>query len=190
MDARIRSGRSGFTFSEVLIAVMLFGLVTAFVTPGLIWMMRFARGGSQQVEFTQMARRSQLFIARAVSSGKYVSASTNEVQIFVAGSNVIQRVFFADLDNNPSTISNNVLQFDPDASVDDDEYTICNYVCRLPGEALFTNAAASPKSVNFRYHVGEGSNAYYSSVFSSSPGFQGVEVRFSATPRNVQTFYQ
>lgn len=188
MQNRDQGKRGGFTFSELLIAVVIFGIVTAFVTPCMTVLMRFARGGSQQARFTMEARQSELKLSRFVQTGFKASVFSNRVQI-TSTTLTVSRISYEDLDGDPSTLSNNVIQFDPNIWEDDDEETICTYVSPIPGEPMFTNLAMAADAIRFRYHIGEATNVKYTSRFSSSPGFQGIEVRFSATPHNLMTWY-
>ena len=189
MRALAINNRRGFTYSEMLIAVMLMGLITAFVTPATVWLMRFSRGGSQQANFTMMARQSELRLTRYVQSALSAGAYSNRIQLQSTTGTVAQ-ISYVDGDADPATLTDNIIQYDPNVWEDNDEFTICTHVCALPGEAMFTNVALSPMAVRFRYHIGEGTNVQYTSMFSSSPGFQGLEVRFSASPRNLLTLYQ
>ena len=184
-----RSPRGGFTAAEVLLAVMLFGVVTACVMPFIVWVMRFSRGGSQQAEFTMLARQSETIITRRIEAGRAAEASSNGVDIMYAGSATVARLEFVDLDANPLTLSNNVIRFDPNTEITGNEQNVCGYVGAMPGEVMFTNLDLSPRAIRFRYYVGEGTNANYAGTYSSSPGYQGLEVRFSAAPRNVGNFY-
>ena len=172
-----------------MLACSLFILITAVVVPCLTWAMRIARGGSLQSQYTIQARQSEIRIMRYVQNGKAIAVFTNAVQIMMA-TNVVASVYYADMDNNASTLSNNVLRYDPDVTETGGETTIVGWVSPIPGEPMFTNLDLSPMAVRMSYHIGEGTNPVYSSRFGSSPGFQGLEVRFSATPRNLQTWYQ
>lgn len=183
------SRQRGFTLTEVILACSLLVMVTAIVIPCLTWAMRIGRSGSQQAQYTIAARQSEIKIARLIQAGKTVGVVSNVVQITTV-TNTLATITFADLDNNPTTLSNNVLRFDPNTATTGGEINICSWVSPIPGEPLFTNVSVSRTAVAFSYYIGEGTNASYASHFGSSPGYQGIEVRFSATPRNLQSLYE
>ncbi|MFH0907249.1 MAG: hypothetical protein V1929_00600 [bacterium] len=182
--------QSGFTYTEVILACLLFVIVTAVVVPCMTWGMRLGRGGSLQAQYTMAARQSEIRIARYVQAGRAIEVHTNCVVIMITTNTYTSSsITYVDQDNNAATLSNNVLRFDPDISTTGGESTICSWVSPIPGEPMFTNLNLSPMAVAFSYHIGEGTNASYASMFGSSPGFQGMDVRFSATPRNLQSRY-
>lgn len=181
--------RRGFSLTEVLLACSLLVVVTAVVIPCLTWAMRIGRGGSQQAQYTLSARQSEIKIARYVQAGKAVAVFSNVVQITMT-TNTVSTISYVDLDNNASTLSNNILRYDPNMFTTGGESVICAWVSPNPGEPIFTNVSLSRMAVMFSYHIGEGTNASYAAHFGSSPGFQGMEVRFSATPRNLQSWYE
>ena len=181
--------QSGFSLMEVLLACSLLVMVTAIIIPCLSWAMRIGRGGSQQAQYTMSARQSEVKLARYVQAGKAVSVLSNTVQISMT-SNTVSVISYMDLDNNSSTLSNNIIRYDPNMFTTGGEMTVCSWVSPNPGEPMFTNLNLSPMAVGFSFHIGEGTNASYASFYGASPGFQGIAVRFSATPRNLQSWYE
>jgi hypothetical protein len=124
-----------------------------------------------------------------VQAGKAIAVFSNVVQITMT-TNTVSTISYEDLDNNATTLSNNVLRYDPNLFTTGGESIICNWVSANPGEPIFTNLNLSRMAVGFSYHIGEGTNASYASFYGSSPGYQGMAVRFSATPRNLQSWYE
>ena len=70
-----------------------------------------------------------------------------------------------------------------------DERTVCTHVTPISNAPMFKVYAAAPQSVMVRFHVGDASPSE-PRRYESGPGYQGLEVRFAATPRDIHQQWQ
>ena len=92
---------------------------------------------------------------------------------------------FIDEDSDPTTLGDNVLQVDPDISVASNETVLCDFVSAIPGEEMFQIVPSSPRSALVVFHVGERPPNGAPQLLAGQ-GYQGIEIRCAATPRNAK----
>jgi len=183
-----RQARQGFTLVEILVGVVLASLVIAAVFVGFSYTTRQARAGTSQIRFTAEGRIAAQKIVRHIEAGKAVGLTSNVLDIVTLDLGVA-RLYFEDGDNNLDTVENNMLKYDPDISVNGDEVVICYYVTPIADTPMFSILATSPDSAAVAFHLGDGTNVGHRSFSGTGEGYQGVEVRISGTPRNLQRWY-
>ncbi len=186
--SRGRRRRAGFTLPEVMIAAAISTLVVGAAFAAFFVAGRLSRAGGYQVQFTAMGRKAIARITRHVERGKAVGVSSNGLDIIFINL-TSGRIVFEDGDNNPATVADNRLTFYPNIQQTNLSETICTHVRRNGVEPMFSVIAASPNSACFSFHVGDGTNVADAAFSGTGQGYQGVEVRFSATPRNLQRWY-
>ena len=177
---------------ETMLASLVFGLLAVGIMTAYRYIILEARAGSSQARFLGMARIAQERITRYVENGKAVSLlSSNTITIVLANSK-LSSIAYVDLDNNPATVSNNVILYTPDIDTTNGVLTLCSFVRPLDdGSWIFTNLPSSPSAIRVGFHVGDGTNAAEAAdTAGTGLGFQGTEVRFSVTSRNLQKWYQ
>ena len=185
-----RGNRWGFTVTEALTPLFVCGLVLSGVFACIHRVIAQTKAGSSQARFLAMGHAAQQEIAGYIHEGKAVSVQTNAVLILQT-SDEISRIDFYDQDDNPLTVSNNWLRYDPNIRRTGDEKRICNFIRPVDGtQIIFTNTPSSPTSVHVEFHVGDSTDPNDPASRSSGEGYQGVEVRFSAAPRNLQYWYR
>lgn len=179
----------GFTLPEVLIASSVLVMVATAALAAFMTALKMSVAGGNQVRFTAMGREASQRIARYVEEGKSVGVSGNGLEIVTVNLRPA-RIYFVDTDGDPETVSDNLLIYDPDLSVSGDEVEICDYVSPIPGESMFSIVPATPDAASVRFHVGDGTNVSHTEFSGTGQGYQGVQVRVSATPRNLQRWYE
>jgi hypothetical protein len=186
-----KRGNAGFTLPEVAIASGLLVFVCAGVLAAFLTGLKMSVAGGNQVRFTALGREAAQKISRFVEDGKSVGVTTQGLEI-VTVNLMAARIYLDDRDGDPDTVADNFLMYDPDSDplVTGDEREICNYVSPIPGEPMFSLVPATPDAVSVCFHVGDGTNISHASFSGTGEGYQGVEVRVSATPRNLQRWYQ
>lgn len=181
--------RMGFTLTELMIATALASLVAAGGYAAFSYAMRYVLAGGYQVQFNTAARMSSQKIIQYVEQGKAVGVTTNGLNIMTVNLKCA-RISFDRGDGDLSTVQDNRLIYDPDVEVAGNEKTICRYVSPIEGEQMFSIVASCPNAARVCFHVGDGTNVLDKSFSGTGPGYQGVEVRVSAAPRNIQRWYE
>ncbi len=188
-----RQGRStcyaaGFSLTEVLVATVLSGVVLAGVFSAFSYASRATRAGCYQVQFTSMARLASQKLGRYIEAGKAVGLASNGLDIMTINLKCA-RIVFDDGDGDISSVADNCLVYDPDISVTGDEKVVCTHVSPIAGEAMFSIIPSSPSTAKLCFHVGDGTDVKDAAFSGTGSGYQGVEVRMSSTPRNLQRWY-
>jgi len=193
---RNQAGNGGFTLPEVLITTAIVGIVTAGVYRVFIGTLLETKAGTSQAVYIDWGRRAASRIMRYVEQGQSVTVP-NPHKMLITSIDIsvyppvttVATLEFTDADSDPSTLADNALTYDPDTSVSGDERTVCTHVTPIAGTPMFKVYAAAPQSVLVRFHVGDASPSeprYY----ESGPGYQGLEIRFAATPRDIHQQWQ
>ena len=180
--------RAGFTLTETIFATCIFAAVSAGIYSVFVQSQLDIRSGTSQASFIAMARLSQQQITELIQEGQAVSIYDNYIDIQTTN-NQVARISFVDGDSNPNSADDNVLRYIPNAIGGSEGRDLCRFVMPI-GDAMFQALPTSPMSVMIRYHVGDGMMEEDRDAHTSGRGYQGVEVRFSATPRNLPSFHQ
>lgn len=187
MLAVSKNREAGFSLVELVIALGLAGLVSAAAFTALISVIRQGRAGASQVQFTSMGRIATQKIARYVEQGRFVGLTSNGVNIISLDFDV-NRIYFRDIDGDPDTVEDNQLVYDRDVATAGGVKAICTHVRPIAGEDMFL-VVDSTATARFNFHVGDGTNTAAASFSGTGFGYQGIEIRTSATPRNEQRWY-
>lgn len=183
--------RHGFTLAEVVVAMGVFAIVSMIALSGYITAFSEVKACGWQVEFTAKARIAQQRITKYVESGRSAAVVSNGVNIYSINLQNYTRIAYVDTDSNPNTLNNNLLVYYPDGTTTNNGVVFCSRVGPIPGVTMFSMIAATPNSVGFAFHVGDTTNATDAVNGSfSGLGFQGVNMRFTVTPRNLLREYQ
>jgi len=192
VESTARSGArhcsGGFTLLEAAVALGLLSLVFAAALTALSRMTQRTAVGTSQAYFVQLARIAEQRISARVMEGKAVGIEEDRVTIITTNYTVAE-IRYWDEDGRPDTVEDNWILYDRNGDWPGGEELICNYVSAIPGEEMFSLVPACPTAVRFCFHVGDGTGQQYNALGGSGPGYQGLEVRFSATPRNLQYWY-
>lgn len=146
-----------------------------------------AREGSIQLSVIGKARNAKQLIVRNIQQGRAVGADSNHFSIVRADFSEAA-IRFVDGDNNPDTIQDNRLEYDPDITLGGDQVVLCDHVSPVPGEPMFQVLSTSPRSASMTFHVGERAPPGGEDLLSGD-GYQGIEIRLSAHPRNNKGTY-
>ena len=185
--------QNGFTLVEALIAGSLMLLLVLMVTSTMLESLKSTKAGTSQVQYLSNARIAQEKIMKIVNDGWLLKAINSGSQLLVqydpVGDKTIVQglIWYQDQDNNVNTTANNLLWYDPNRVVAGDERILLRNVRPLGTNAIFTvvNSGRGAGTARFRFHVGD-SSAEYGKFSASGMGYQGVDVKFSATPRDIK----
>ncbi|HIE11205.1 MAG TPA: type II secretion system protein [Kiritimatiellae bacterium] len=180
--------RTGFTIVEATVALGLLCLVITAALTAFNRMSQQAAVGTSQAYFVQLARSAEQKISAYIMEGKAVGIEGDYVTI-VTTNYTVAAIKYWDQDGDPETVENNWIMYDPNVDWPGGEVLICNYVTAVPGESMFSILPLCPAAVKFCFHIGDGTGAQFNAMGGTGPGFQGLEVRFSAAPRNLQYWY-
>jgi prepilin-type N-terminal cleavage/methylation domain-containing protein len=185
-------GRQGFTLAEIVIATALSTLVAAGAFMAFGFAIRNVLAGGYQVQFNYSARIAGEKIAQYIEDGKTVGISSNGTGLDIITVNMINSRIYYVRGSNPNTVQSNKLMYVPNvANSNVGVKTLCTYVRPLDdGTPMFSILTMCPNAARVCFHVGDGTNMQDRSFSGTGPGYQGVEVRMSATPRNIQRWYQ
>jgi len=186
MNAGNHRGKAGFTISELVMATFVMMAMMALAVGVFTSTMRSGREGSFHLQTIDESRSVEQTIARLIRRGRAVSVSGNSVRIVMADGGE-EQIRFIDQDSDPETLDDNILQYDPTVGAGGDEVTLCRQVTALTSEAMFQTVATSPKSALLSFHLGEVPKP--GDALMVGEGYQGVEIRLAATPRNLCTVY-
>jgi hypothetical protein len=182
---------SGFTLIELMVASSLSLLVTLAIFTVFAMVNKISFGGNRQVNYNDIARKAQGKIIQIIEDSRACSVSSPTLLILTrpTATSLIQgSLSYIDADNNRASVSNNYIIYDPDISVAGNEETLCNYVAPMDGSStIFTMLNISPATVGVTMHVGDATNTPGANILKT--GYQGFVLQFSATPRNLQWWY-
>ena len=188
-----RMRRSGHTLIELMVAMLVYGLLMTAVINMFVVIFNQSKAGAAQVRHMANARRIEQVVLRAVQDGKAISVVSNTLYILKPGSSTYSSFSYRDTDGKSSTVTNNFFIYDPDIDVASNEIVVCSDISPIGTQTIFSTRAVSPMAATLTFHLGESTNAYVNpayTLFGKTMGIRGVEVRFSATPRNLQYWYQ
>lgn len=185
---RNKLSTSGMTLVEIMVGTFVSALVIAGVLAVFSYVALTTRAGVSQIQFTQDGRNASYKITRYIEEGRAASAGSNGISIVMLDLTVA-RIYFSDGDGDPETVEDNKLEYDPDVLASGGEVTVCSYITPIAGEQMFGMVSADSSAVRMSFHVGDGTNVMDTSFSRTGIGYQGLEVRLSATPRNVQRWY-
>jgi prepilin-type N-terminal cleavage/methylation domain-containing protein len=183
-----RSIKDGFTLMELIFAVFLFAMVTSGVYMIFVQSAMDVKAGLSQANFVAMARMAEEKMLKYIQEGQANDPESSYLDIMRTNGG-IARIYFEDMDNNPYTVENNFMRYR--ANLQDNDTppeTLCSHVSFLDGE-MFRRPTGLSSCVLVSFHVGDGWSYQATDAYGTGRGYQGVEVRFSATPRNIQTWY-
>jgi prepilin-type N-terminal cleavage/methylation domain-containing protein len=178
---------AGFTLVEVMVALVLSTIIGTTAIAIMIHSARVTKTGGNQARYTALARKASHRITRSIENAKAVGATTNSLQLFMTDMTLAEIRF--DDGGDPGDVESNNLLYFPNIS-DTNFYTLSSYVTPVPGEAMFGMVPTSPRTARIVFRVGDGSNDSQRAFSQPNEPLQGVEVRVSATPRNLQRWYE
>ena len=173
-----------------MVSMGLLSIVTVVILTGYLLGFRMSKSCGWQVDFTATGRETAQQLIRYIEAGRAASVTSNGVEIVTLGLGFAKIAYEYD-SSNKNTASNNLLAYYPDGTTSSNRVVICRYVTPIAGTPMFRVNAGAPSSVSFCFHVGDTTNAIDTHPHSATgEGFQGTEIRCSATPRNMQRWYE
>lgn len=180
--------RFGFTLVEVSVALSLSLITGIGILSLLLYVGNNTRWGGFQVRYNIAARRATHRIARSVESAKAVGASTNSLNIMMTDLRTA-RIEFQDGDD-PTNLHNNRLILIPNTANANQYTVLATHVSPIPGESMFGTIPTTPRTARVVFRIGDSAVANARAFSRSGQDYHGVEVRLSATPRNLQRWYE
>lgn len=179
----------GFTVVEIMVAMSLFAIVMSLTLTAYRFCFQNAMACSRQVGFTGDARLATQKIQRKVEMGTGLGVFTNALGVNIAmGGTHVASICFVNDDGNNNTLADNMLVYYPDVTTTNGRSVLCRCVSAIAGTPMFRINGTAPEAVSIAFHVGDTTNGV-TTYLSKREGFQGVEMRMSASPRNIPTCY-
>lgn len=172
-----------FTLAELMVAVgMASPVLVAMMSFGLFSASRI-KSGQKQMLFNYKGRFGAERLTQAIQLGRMVTATTDGLTVYVVNADGhISQVWYADADANPATIGDNNIWIDPDVDIAGDTRVLIPYVTPITGQPVF---AILNGALFARFHVGDAAPYGAESDRFSGRGYQGLQIRFVAKPRNI-----
>ncbi|MBN2301279.1 MAG: prepilin-type N-terminal cleavage/methylation domain-containing protein [Lentisphaerae bacterium] len=180
--------KSGFTVIEMVVATMVSGIVVAAAMTAVVFAAKMVRAGNSQVEFNGAARLAAEKIVRYVEVGKAVSTVANGLDIMMVDF-TFATIRFVDLDGDLDTVEDNTIRYDADGAGAGSAEILCKNVTPIDGEPMFAIIPSSRDVARVCFHVGDGSSIWHAFFTGTGQGYQGIQIRVSAAPRNLQMWY-
>ena len=183
--------KKGFTLAEVMIASGLFSIVATIAVGAFCGAFQDTKGCCSQIDFTANGRTTQQRITKYIENGRSAAVLSNGVNVYAISLTNYCRIAYLDADNNPNTFGNNELVYYPDGTSTNNMLVLCRHVCPITTNDIFRIITTTPSSVGIAFHVGDTTNVSEAAYGSfSGKGYQGINIRFTATPRNMMREYQ
>ncbi|MDD2235673.1 MAG: prepilin-type N-terminal cleavage/methylation domain-containing protein [Kiritimatiellae bacterium] len=179
---------SGFTLIEIIIAMALFFGFIGVITSTYLNTLKGTHSGLAQMNYTTQARLSGQKIARYIESCKFFNCvSSTELSLFspnpVSGVLEQSRLRYIQSGSDVSTYQICHEKLNTYGCVTETN-RLASYVTAISNQPIFSKRS---KVVYVSYHIGDPAGSELAT--GSGPGYQGQEVRFYVTPRNVQTWF-
>lgn len=188
MKMKIKSNKSwryrNMTLTELMFAVTLGALLISLAYPIIITAMQQTKAGTWQAVFIDETRQAQQKINKTVQSQKFLHLrDEHTVELYSIDGD--QSLLFYDTEGEH--LKNAIVLETPDSTD-----VLCRYVNPISDtEPIFDvvwNSTNSRKWLRVALHVGD-SPEEDEQKYETGPGYQGVELRFTASPRNLQRWY-
>jgi prepilin-type N-terminal cleavage/methylation domain-containing protein len=184
-----RRRKGGFTLPEVMTAAFIGALVAGGVLSAVSILMLQTRAGVSQVRFIQEARRAQQWMVREVQRNKYFEIHEAGQTLFLYSiDNALTQIRYVDEDGDARTVEDNRIEL---VRPNGDVRVLCGNVSRILGtQEVFRVRESGSTAVMMAFQVGDSTAANAAERrYETGPGYQGLEIRMAATPRNLQRWY-
>jgi type II secretory pathway pseudopilin PulG len=181
-------GREGTTIVESILSMSILAVCMSLTIGTLTALSRTTKAGATQAHYIRTSRQAEQLITRKVQKAKAVGVEDGAVFLTLTNYTMAS-IKYVDADENPKTVEDNYIIYDPNLFDWDDEEILCGYVSVLNNEDMFEINPLYPSAVHFAFHIGDAEASGPVGPYEAGFGYQGVDVRFSATPRNRQYFY-
>lgn len=173
-----------FTLVELMFALSLGAVLMAFAYPAIIHAMFQVKASGWQTHFIGEARLAQQKINQTVQNHKYMNIIDDEtVEIYSAEGNKSTLFYDPSGDLKNRTIS---------LTADGDTRILCRHVSPIEeSEPIFqmtTSENPSRQHLHVAFHVGDPPTGNPEDD-TTGPGYQGLEMRFTTSPRNLQQWH-
>jgi len=174
------------TLTEVIVVAVLAVLVSAALMSFALYFAKLSKSTFSQLKFSRYTKKAIEEIAKRVRYAKRLEVQDSGTRLLCTDENdVTCAIYFSDDDDNPSTLVNNRLYYDPNTDDDGvDAIMIGCYISSVPSKPVFDYLdRTSAVEINFR--VGDPRDDPGASFQrETGPGPQGVTVQTAVGPRN------
>lgn len=155
-----RYRRRGLSLIELVIAAGIFTSVMAGIMYLLLAVMRQERSNISMLNMAYESTNLHRELRKVASNGANIQAAGDTVQFTNTVTGTTAELRYVDSDDDPATIRDNSIVYDPDTSTSDDEQTILRYVSPLDdggGTSLpvFRRIAGTPSPLLVEFRVGD-----------------------------------
>ncbi|MCX7015617.1 MAG: hypothetical protein NTW86_24200 [Candidatus Sumerlaeota bacterium] len=188
----LSSRRRGVTLVETMIASSVMVMMSMAVITAFVYLARVEKGVASQMRVVHQGKSildaltQEVLDADLVLEGK--SGDLNQgtrVDITHTGSATVA-FYIADTDKDLTTISDNVLVYDPDIATNGDEQILARMVSPLSGCKVFECSSAT-QPLQVRLRIGDASGAAKTETDrTTGPGFQSLVINTSFAVRTTQ----
>ncbi len=185
----VKANRSdGFTLVEIMVAATLFFGFVGLITSAYINTIKGTHAGLSQMNFTSQARLSGQKITRYIESSKFFNCtSSSELSLFTPNlTNGVLEQARLRYSCSGSDVSAYQIVYEKLSTYGCvlETKLLASYVTAISNRPIFSKQG---KVVCVSYHIGDPADSELGA--GSGPGYQGQEVRFYVTPRNLQTWF-
>ena len=166
------------TLTEIMFAVALLAILTAMAYPIIVNAMHQVSAGTWQARFIDEARISQQRLNRVIQQHKYMDLlDESTVRLYdIKGDISVVRYVDNEIVLEKDGTTQVLSSFVSPISEDD------------PIFSYFPSPHSSRQRLRIAMHIGDPPDGG-ERKFETGPGYQGVELRFSASPRNLQEWH-
>ena len=180
--ARPGVGRHAYTLMELMIATTIGLIVTGTVITFVIMASERMKSSQNQLAANHRGRFGGSRITNLIRNARVVSAEEDGYAAMIANPDrTLSLLYFDNVDGNLQTIEDNNIVYDPDVSVSMDETVLVPRVTPLEDEPIF---AMVGDALAVRFHTGD-SFPTAACDHLTGKGYQGIQIRVLARPRNV-----
>ncbi|MBX3727852.1 MAG: type II secretion system protein [Candidatus Sumerlaeia bacterium] len=159
MHRLFRRTRRGMTLVELAIASGLMLMIIVAVMALFIAFMRQERSNVRALQMSYNSAQLHRELRRVASIGAAISTSADSVRFENLGTGTISELRYEDLDNNPNTIGDNRILFDPDVDTDGDERVVIRFVSPLVvngvQQPIFRRMPGTPSPLAVEFRIGD-----------------------------------
>jgi hypothetical protein len=147
------------TLVELAIASGLMLTIIVAIMALFIAIMRQERSNVRSLQMAYNSAQLHRELRRVASIGASISTTADAVRFENLGTGTISELRYEDLDNNPDTIGDNRIVFDPDVDADGDERLLIRFVSPLVvngvQQPIFRRMPGTPSPLVVEFRVGD-----------------------------------
>ena len=169
------------TLPEILIALSLTTMLMAVAYPIFIGALKQSKSATWQAQFLNEARAAQQKLNQVVQTSKYLETPDSQT-VNLYSSDDVKSVIRYKTDED----GEGILELDPGSGPDK---ILCRYVSPISeSEPIFELQEHPQQNLRVAIHVGDPPDEGGAEA-KTGPGYSGVELRFTSSPKDLQEWY-